>query len=200
LIPLFTLGIPTSATVAIMASAFTINGLIPGPLLFRDNPAVAWTIIASLLVGNFILLVLNVPFARVWIQLLKTPFAYLTVAILAFMFIGTYSIKGNTFDIYILVGAGVLGYIFHLIDVPLTPLVLALILGPMIEDNFQRSLSLSQGDLSILWSGPINAVLLSACVLAIGATVVWPAARRRLAKRLVEETHVELEKVPSNEL
>ena len=95
-----------TATVAIMASAFTINGLIPGPLLFRDNPEVAWTIIASLLVGNFLLLILNVPFARVWIQLLKTPFAYLTITILAFMFIGTYSIKGNTFDIYVLVGAG----------------------------------------------------------------------------------------------
>ena len=130
------------------------------------------------------------PFARVWIQLLKTPFAYLTIAILAFMFIGTYSIKGNTFDIYVLVGAGVVGYIFHLIDIPLTPLVLALILGPMIEDNFQRSLSLSQGDLSILWSGPINATLLAACVLAIGASVVWPAFKRQLARRLERQADV----------
>jgi len=181
-----------------MASAFTVNGLIPGPLLFRDNPTVAWTIIASLLVGNFILLVLNVPFARVWIQLLKTPFAYLTIAILAFMFIGTYSIKGNTFDIYVLAGAGLIGYLFHLIDIPLTPLVLALILGPMIEDNFQRSLSLSQGDFSILWSGPINATLLGACVLAVGATVVWPAIKGRLAKRVTESA--DIDRIPAGHL
>jgi putative tricarboxylic transport membrane protein len=183
LIPLFTLGIPTSATVAIMASAFTVNGLIPGPLLFRDNPDVAWTIIASLLVGNFILLVLNVPFARVWIQLLKTPFAYLTIAILAFMFIGSYSINGDVFDIYVLVAAGVLGYLFRLVDIPLTPLVLALILGPMLEDNFQRALSLSQGDFSILYTGPINITLLIASVVAVLASVVRPAVTRRLARR-----------------
>ena len=114
MIPLFTLGIPTSATVAIMAGAFTINGLIPGPLLFRDNPEVAWTIIASFLVGNVILLILNVPLARVWIADPEVPFAYLMAAILAFMFLGTYSINGNTFDIFVMVGAGVLGYVFHL--------------------------------------------------------------------------------------
>ena len=124
MIPLFTLGIPTSATVAIMAGAFTMNGLIPGPLLFRDNPDVAWAIIASLIVGNLILLVLNVPLARVWIAVLKVPFHYLMAAILAFMFLGTYSINGSPFDILIMLGAGILGYIFQLVKVPLTPLVL----------------------------------------------------------------------------
>ena len=156
MIPLFTLGIPTSATVAIMAGAFTINGLIPGPLLFRDNPDVAWAIIASLIVGNVILLILNVPLARVWIAVLKVPFHYLMAVIVAFMFLGTYSINGSPFDILIMVGAGILGYIFHLAKIPLTPLVLALILGPMLEDNFQRSLALSRGDYAVFTDGPIS--------------------------------------------
>ena len=106
MIPLFTLGIPTSATVAIIAGAFTINGLIPGPLLFRDNPDVAWAIIASLVVGNVILLFLNVPLAKVWVTMLRVPFHYLLAVIVAFMFLGTYSINGSAFDILIMVGAG----------------------------------------------------------------------------------------------
>ena len=174
MIPLFTLGIPTSATVAIMAGAFTINGLIPGPLLFRDNPDVAWAIIASLIVGNLILLVLNVPLARVWIAVLKVPFHYLMAAILAFMFLGTYSINGSPFDILIMLGAGVLGYIFQLVKVPLTPLVLGLILGPMLEENFQRSLALSRGDYGVFLEGPISLTLIGVIVIAILFGAVRP--------------------------
>lgn len=175
MIPLFTLGIPTSATVAIMAGAFTINGLIPGPLLFRDNPEVAWAIIASFLVGNVILLILNVPLVRVWIAVLRLPFAYLMAAILAFMFLGTFSIAGNTFEIYVMVGAGVIGYVFHLLRVPLTPLVLAIILGPMLEENFQRSLALSRGDWGIFVSSPVAIGLLVVCALAVLLGVLRPA-------------------------
>ncbi|PTT66301.1 transporter [Arthrobacter sp. HMWF013] len=183
MIPLFTLGIPTSATVAIMAGAFTMNGLIPGPLLFRDNPDVAWAIIASLIVGNLILLVLNVPLARVWIAVLKVPFHYLMAAILAFMFLGTYSINGSPFDILIMLGAGILGYIFQLVKVPLTPLVLGLILGPLLEENFQRSLALSRGDYGVFLEGPISLTLIGVIVLAILFGAVRPLIASMLKKK-----------------
>jgi putative tricarboxylic transport membrane protein len=183
MIPLFTLGIPTSATVAIMAGAFTINGLIPGPLLFRDHPDVAWAIIGSFLVGNVILVVLNIPLARVWISILKIPMHYLMAFILAFMFLGTYSISGNVFDIFVMLAAGVLGYVFNRLDVPLTPLVLALILGPMLEENFQRALALSRGDFAILFSGPITQVLWGAAVLAIVFGAVRPLIQSTVARR-----------------
>ena len=183
MIPLFTLGIPTSATVAIMAGAFTMNGLIPGPLLFRDNPDVAWAIIASLIVGNLILLILNVPLARVWIAVLKVPFHYLMAAILAFMFLGTYSINGSPFDILIMLGAGVLGYIFQLVKVPLTPLVLGLILGPMLEENFQRSLALSRGDYGVFLEGPISITLMGVIAIAIVFGAVRPLIASRLKNR-----------------
>jgi putative tricarboxylic transport membrane protein len=183
MIPLFTLGIPTSATVAIMAGAFTMNGLIPGPLLFRDNPDVAWAIIASLIVGNLILLVLNVPLARVWITVLKVPFHYLMAAILAFMFLGTYSINGSPFDILIMLGAGILGYIFQLVKVPLTPLVLGLILGPLLEENFQRSLALSRGDYGVFLEGPISLTLIGVIAIAIVFGAVRPVIASMLKKK-----------------
>lgn len=183
MIPLFTLGIPTSATVAIMAGAFTINGLIPGPLLFRDNPDVAWAIIASLIVGNVILLVLNIPLARVWILMLRTPFHYLMAAILGFLFVGTLSVDGTGFGILVMIGAGAVGYLFHLTRVPLTPLVLALILGPLLEDNFQRSLALSQGDWSIFVSSPVSVGLVIACALAAAIAVARPWLGRAMRAR-----------------
>ena len=183
MIPLFTLGIPTSATVAIMAGAFTINGLIPGPLLFRDNPEIAWAIIASFLVGNVILLILNVPLVRVWIAVLRMPFAYLMAAILAFMFLGTYSIGGSTFEIFLMIASGVIGYVFHLLRVPLTPLVLAIILGPMLEDNFQRSLALSKGDWGVFVGSPIATGLLAVCGVALLLGVLRPVLGSLVRKR-----------------
>lgn len=184
MIPLFTLGIPTSATVAIMAGAFTVNGLIPGPLLFENNPDIAWAIIASLLVGNVILLVLNVPLVRVWIAMLRIPFHYLMALILAFMFIGTYSVNGSTFDIFVLLAAGLVGYVFTLVGVPLTPLVLTLIIGPLLEENFTRSLALSRGDYAVFVSSPLSIALLVICVLAVVVTVARQLIARRLRRRV----------------
>lgn len=183
MIPLFTLGIPTSATVAIMAGAFTMNGLIPGPLLFRDNPDIAWAIIASLLVGNIILLILNVPLARVWVLMLRTPFYYLMAAILAFLFVGTYSVSGTGFEILVMVGSGLVGYLFHLTRVPLTPLVLTVILGPLLEDNFQRSLALTRGDWSIFVSSPVSIALVVLCALVPVLAIARPWLARTIARR-----------------
>ncbi|NQX28683.1 tripartite tricarboxylate transporter permease [Microbacteriaceae bacterium VKM Ac-2854] len=191
MIPLFTLGIPTSATVAIMAGAFTINGLIPGPLLFRDNPEVAWAIIASLIVGNVILLILNIPLARVWVAVLKIPFHYLMAVIIAFMFLGTYSINGSTFDILVMLAAGLVGYLFSLFAIPLTPLVLAVILGPLLEENFQRSLALSRGDYGVFVSGPLSISLVAIIAIAILFGAVRPALSAALARRATRKIPTE---------
>jgi putative tricarboxylic transport membrane protein len=191
MIPLFTLGIPTSATVAIMAGAFTINGLIPGPLLFRDNPEVAWAIIASLIVGNVILLILNIPLARVWVAVLKIPFHYLMAVIIAFMFLGTYSINGSTFDILVMLAAGLVGYLFSLFAIPLTPLVLAVILGPLLEENFQRSLALSRGDYGVFVSGPLSISLVVIIAIAIIFGAVRPALSAALARRATRKITTE---------
>ncbi len=143
----------------------------------------AWAIIGSFVVGNAILLILNVPLARVWIAILKIPFHYLMGFILAFMFLGTYSINGNVFDIFVMLGAGVVGYVFNKLDIPLTPLVLALILGPMLEENFQRALSLSRGDFGVLVSGPISQTLLGVSVLAVLLGVIRPLIRAWFVRR-----------------
>ncbi len=188
MIPLFTLGIPTSATVAIMAGAFTVNGLIPGPLLFRDDPEVAWGIIASFLVGNVILLVLNVPLARVWVALLRVPFPYLMALIAVFLLLGTYSIGGTTFNVFVMVAAGALGFLLQRVGVPLTPMVLALILVPMVEDNFQRSLALSRGDYAVFTEGPISTALLALIALAVVLTVLRPALTLLLVRLLARRS------------
>ncbi len=128
--------------------------------------------------GNLILLILNVPLARVWIAILRVPFYYLMAAILAFMFLGTYSINGSAFDILVMLGAGVIGYLFNLVRVPLTPLVLALILGPMLEENFQRSLALSRGDYAIFTSSALSITLVGVCALALVFGAVRPRSPR----------------------
>ena len=110
LIPLLTLGLPTSPTIAVLMGAFMINGLTPGPLLFRDNPAFVWTVIASLLVGNTILLILNLPLIRLWVQALKVPYTILMVMIFVFSIVGSFSLSGSVFDVGVMVAFGVLGY------------------------------------------------------------------------------------------
>lgn len=160
LIPLFTLGIPGSPTVAIIMGAFMMKGLIPGPFLFRDHAEVAWGVIASLCVGNVMLLVLNLPLIPLWVKLLRIPRAILYAFILGFCVIGAYSIDGQMFDVGLMTAFGVLGYLFKKIDVPLAPLILTLILGPLMEQSLRQSLEISRGDFSIFFSRPISLTLI----------------------------------------
>jgi putative tricarboxylic transport membrane protein len=178
MVPLLTLGIPGSPTLAVLMGAFIIHGLTPGPFLFKERPDVVWGLIASLYLGNLILLVLNLPLVGFWAKLLEIRYQFLYPGILLFCVLGAYSLNQSVFDVGIMIGFGVLGYIFRKIDWPLAPTVLALILGPMMERNLRTALEMSGGDLSILVTRPISAVL-----LIIAAIVLLTPAVRLFGKR-----------------
>jgi len=165
LIPLFTLGIPASPTVAVIMGAFMMHGLIPGPFLFKEHPDVAWGVIASFYVGNAILLVLNLPLVGIWVKILRVPYGLLFGIILAFMVVGAYSISNSVFDVMVMTLFGVIGYFLRKMDFPLAPIVLTLILGPLMERSLRTSLEMSQGDMGIFLESPIAAVLLSLAAL-----------------------------------
>ena len=147
LAPLLALGLPTSATAAIMLAAFQQYGLQPGPLLFESNPELVWGMIASLYIGNVLLLVLNLPLAPVWVKLLAIPRPWLYGGILVFATLGAYTLNGNVVDLVILWIIGLLGFGMRVLDVPVAPCVVGLILGPLAEQQFRRALAISQGDL-----------------------------------------------------
>ncbi len=147
LIPLFTLGLPGSPTIAILMGALIMNGLTPGPLLFSQHAAFVWAVIASLYIGNVILLILNLPLVGWWAKLLKIPYNILVVFILVFCIIGAYSLNNSMFDVGMMILCGLLGYVFKKLDFPLAPAILTLILGPLMERSLRESLSMSRGDL-----------------------------------------------------
>jgi putative tricarboxylic transport membrane protein len=167
MIPLLTLGIPTNPVMAVILAAFVINGLAPGPLLFEQNPNMVWGIIASCYIGNFMLVVLNLPLIPLWIQILRIPYAYLMTAILAFMMVGSYSDNNSIFLIWQTIFFGALGYVFKKMDFPLAPVALSFILAPMIEKSLYRSLVMSQGDVSILYTRPISGTMLAVAALTL---------------------------------
>ena len=148
LAPLLSLGLPTSATAAIMLAAFQQYGLQPGPLLFDSNPELVWGMIASLYIGNVLLLVLNLPMAGVWVKLLAIPRPWLYAGILVFATLGAYTLNNNVVDLVILWVIGLLGFGMRVLDVPVAPCVVGLILGPLAEQQFRRALAISQGDAS----------------------------------------------------
>jgi putative tricarboxylic transport membrane protein len=178
MVPLLTLGIPGSPTLAVIMGAFIIHGLTPGPFLFKERPDVVWGLIASLYLGNVILLVLNLPLVGLWAKLLEIRYQFLYPGILLFCILGAYSLNQSVFDVGVMIAFGLLGYIFRKIDWPLAPTVLALILGPMMERALRTSLEMSAGDLSILVTRPISAVL-----LIIAAIVLLSPAVRLLGKK-----------------
>jgi len=183
MIPLFTLGIPTSATTAILMGAFIVNGLIPGPLLFQTSPEIPWTIIASMFVGNVILLILNIPLVRVWVTILKTPFTVLFAIVFGFMILGAYTLDSSTFNIGVMLVFGLLGYLLRKIDIPLAPMALTLVLGELMESNLRRALALSQGDPIIFVHSGISLTLLILAAVAIIAALVGRALARRAESR-----------------
>jgi len=184
LIPLFTLGLPGSPTIAILMGALIMNGLTPGPLLFQRHATFVWAVIASLYIGNVILLILNLPLVGWWAKLLKIPYNILVVFILVFCVIGGYSLNNSMFDVGVMILCGVLGYAFKKLDFPLAPAILTLILGPLMERSLRESLSLSRGDYGIFFTRPISLTLLliTAVILATSAWQAWPAAVREESK------------------
>lgn len=183
LIPLFTLGIPASPTIAVLMGAFLQQGLTPGPTLFTEHSDVAWAIIASLFIGNVILLVLNVPLVRVWTAILRIPEKILTALILLFLVIGAYTINYSVFDVFVMILFGVAGLFMRRLDIPLAPLVLTLVLGPLMERSLRESLDISQGSFSIFLTRPLTVVL-----LVIGVLIaVSPLLRLRKPAALNED-------------
>ena len=156
LIPMFTLGIPGSPTVAVIMGAFMMKGLIPGPFLFRDHGDIAWAVIASFYVANVMLLILNLPLIPLWVKLLKIPTSILYTFVLGFCAIGAYTSNGQFFDVGLMAFFGVVGYVFKKIDVPLAPMILTIILGPLMEQSLRQSLEMSRGSFWIFVEHPIS--------------------------------------------
>jgi putative tricarboxylic transport membrane protein len=181
LVPLLTLGIPSSATAAILLAAFQQYGLQPGPLLFDAQPALVWTVIASLFLGNAMLLVLNLPLAGLWARVMRLPRSLLFAGVLVLASIGAYSLNRSLLDVALLYAVGALGLAMRELSLPLAPAVLGLVLGPMGEQQLRRALAISEGDLTVLVTRPLSAALLG---LAVAVLVVpWLVARRRAARR-----------------
>ena len=176
--PLLTLGIPTSATAAILLVAFQIYNLRPGPQLFTNAPELVWALIASLYIGNFMLLVLNLPLIRLWVKILSVPRALLYSGILVFATLGVYSLANSLIDVLIMYLIGVVGFFMRRYDFPVAPMILGVILGPLLEQQFRTTLQISQGDLTVFLTRPISAILL----LTAAAALILPYVPRLLGR------------------
>ncbi len=176
-VPLLTLGIPSNVVMALMVGAMTIHNIQPGPQVMTSNPDLFWGLIASMWIGNAMLIVLNLPLVGVWVKLLKVPYRFLYPAILVFCCIGVYSINNNTFDVFVTAFFGILGYAFMRCGMEPAPLLLGFVLGPMMEENLRRALLLSRGDFSTLVTRPLSASLLVATVVLL-VIVALPAIKK----------------------
>jgi len=185
-IPLLTLGIPGNPVMALMVGAMTIHNIQPGPQVMTSNPDLFCGLIASMWIGNLMLIILNLPLIGIWIKLLTIPYRWLFPAIVLFCAIGVYSTNNNTFDVWMVGLFGIVGYIFHKLDCEPAPLLLGLILGPMMEENLRRALLLSRGDWGVLVTRPISAGLLVAAVLLL-IIVLSPTVRSKREEAFVEE-------------
>ncbi|MGZ2443737.1 TctA family transporter [Sinorhizobium medicae] len=170
--PLLTLGIPTSATAAVMLSAFQSYGINPGPQLLTSHADLVWTLIASLYIGNVMLLILNLPLVGLWVQILRIPTPYLYGGILLFATVGTYGISRSVFDLVMLYAIGLAGFFMRRYDFPTSPVIIGMILGPLAEQQFRRAMTMSQGDLSVFVARPISASLLVLAFIALTAPIV----------------------------
>jgi putative tricarboxylic transport membrane protein len=173
LVPLLTLGLPTSATAAILLAAFEQYNLQPGPMLFQNSGNLVWGLIASLYIGNVLLLVLNLPLAGLWVRLLAIPQPLLYAGILVFSTLGVYSLNNSTFDLAILFIVGLVGFLMRRYDYPVAPAIIGLILGPLAEAQFRRALTISQGDPSVFVTHPISLALLTLALVVIAGPIVW---------------------------
>jgi len=181
LVPLLTLGLPTSATAAILLAAFQRYNINPGPQLFEGNADLVWGLIASLYIGNVMLLVLNLPLAGIWVRLLMIPRPLLYAAILVFAGLGTWAQSGSVTGLIVLYVIGVVGFIMRRFDIPVGPAVVAVVLGPEAELQFRRALQISQGDYSTFVIRPITSVILVVAVVALIAPRLWRLRQRQLA-------------------
>ncbi|CDG18340.1 tripartite tricarboxylate transporter permease [Xenorhabdus doucetiae] len=173
-IPMLTLGVPGSGTTAVMMGALTLYNITPGPTMFTEQPDIVWGLIAALLIANILLLIMNIPMIGLFTRMLNIPMWFLVPAIAIVSAVGVYAIHSTTFDLMLMVGLGVFGYILRKMNFPMSPLILGFVLGGMLEQNLRRALSISNGNFDILWSSTITQVLL---VLAVLVIVIPPVLR-----------------------
>ena len=185
-IPLLTLGIPPNAVMALMVGAMTIHNIQPGPQVMTSNPELFWGLIASMWIGNLMLIILNLPLIGLWIKLLTVPYRWLFPAIVLFCAIGVYSTNNNTWDVWMMGWFGILGYVFYKLGMEPAPLLLGLILGPMMEENLRRALLLSRGSWSVLVTRPISATMLALAVLLL-IIMVLPSVKKSREEAFVED-------------
>lgn len=179
MVPLLALGIPGSATTAVMLAAFQLYGLQPGPLLFSNNQNLVWALIASLYLANVLLVVLNLPLVGLWARLLRIPPGLLYGAVVVFSALGAFSLKGSIGDVIIIWVLGVVAFCLRKFSIPVAPVLLALVLGPLLEQEFRRAMTVSGGDLSIFVTRPISAVLLLIAFVSVAGSVVATRLRRK---------------------
>jgi putative tricarboxylic transport membrane protein len=186
-IPLMTLGIPPNVIMALLLGAFVIHGLQPGPLMMTQNPGIFWGIIASMYVGNIMLLVLNMPLIGMWVQVLKAPYKILFPLILMFCIVGVFASGNAVFDVFVMIATGVLGYLMRKFGYEAAPLVLAFVLGPMLENNLRKGLILSEGNFDIFVTRPISLACLVVAALLLLAPLL-PALRKKREKVALDVT------------
>ncbi len=185
-IPMLTLGIPPNAVMALMVGAMTLKGIQPGPQVMSSNPTLFWGLIASMWVGNLMLIVLNLPLIGIWIKLLTVPYRFLFPAIVVFCCIGAYTLSNDSFDVYMVGLFALVGYVFHKLGCEPAPLLLGFILGPLMEENLRRALLISRGEWSTFVTRPLSAGLLVAAVLLV-IVVMLPTIRSRREAAFQEE-------------
>ena len=179
LVPMLTLGVPGSGTTAVLLALLLTLNITPGPTLFADRPEVVWGLIASLLIANFVLLAMNVPMVRIFVRVLMVPPAVLLPMVTMISFVGIYSLSGSYFDLVLMVGFGVLGYVLRKLDVPTVPVILGILLGNEMEDALRRAMILSDGDAAYLFSSPISIGLWTAAILGFVAPMFLRGVLRK---------------------
>ncbi len=179
LVPMLTLGVPGSGTTAVLLALLMTLNITPGPTLFTDRPEVVWGLIATLLIANFVLLAMNVPMVKVFVKILMVPPAILLPGVTMISFVGIYSLTGSYFDLLLMIGFGVLGWLFRKMDIPTVPVILGILLGSNMEDALRRAMTLSDGDPSYLFSSPIAIGLWIFAILGF----VAPIFMRRVIRK-----------------
>jgi putative tricarboxylic transport membrane protein len=185
-VPLFSFGLPTAPSMAVLLGALMIYGLQPGPMLFTQNPDFVWAVIASMYIGNVMLLILNLPLVGMWAKIVSIPFYILGPLIVVCTVIGTYSIRFQTFDMWVMLIFGVIGYLMRKLGFPVAPMVLASVLAQMLETSMGQSLLISRGSPLIFFTRPVAAVFMALGILSIGRGL-WIQARSKAPEAAVDD-------------
>ncbi|SUC47738.1 Tripartite tricarboxylate transporter TctA family [Providencia stuartii] len=178
-IPMLTLGVPGSGTTAVMMGALTLYNITPGPGMFTEQPDIVWGLVAALLIANIVLLIMNIPLIGLFTRMLSVPLWFLVPTIATISAVGVYAVHSTTFDLLLMMGLGIFGYILRKMNFPLSPLILGFVLGEMLEQNLRRSLSISNGDFDILWSSSISQCLLVMAVLVLALPPIIKLIRKK---------------------